>query len=779
MAKKGQVEIQVKLDSADAQKKATGFFGDLKNKAKDLGSSFSQMGGLAKAGLVGAIVAGAAMAVNALVDVGKAIINIGKEAAQFQNVKNAFGAMARGMGQDAEVMLEKMRTGIKGTVNDLTLMTEANKAMMLGLDMKRVDEMMNIALAASKATGQSVEQTTAAILGGLAEQKANMLESVGITFDANAAYAEYAKSIGKTADQLTNAEKKQAFLNEALKVGNKMAGAVGTGGLLTFDQALAKIGAGFDNIKAKLSATMLPALTALANMAAKAMDKMAALFKGGEAEGVSTSIFDKIGKAVAYVGGFISGYIGSWIKLFKGLGDVIKSVAKVMEESFAMMKAVINRDTDAAAAAFERLQAATENSIKVQGDLAITFAKAGLPAAVKNAHEAMDEYSASLVRVREEQEKAAQSAGKLGSSLDSAAPAKAGAPAKGGGGGWKGLDFGSEIDKASGAEAGFGGSLLSGIGTIKDTLVNSWNQIKSAELQMMGQRAEQINFFTGLFVTAAMNAKDEEIRIHREKWEAIMEQERAGYEAMQEQINQNLEQQLGTIRDAASSQAITEKEKADKITQAQAFAQEQRDKATKDFNKKQAENEAKKNAEMKRLEEERAAQEKSLKKQQALIGWVLASAQMEAQKRVQMTNIQISAISGAAQVVATMAGMLGPIGLVIGAGLAASIIAAAQVSRAAVASQFVLPPAELFLAEGGVVMPRPGGVRATIAEAGVPEAVIPLDKMGGMMGGGVTINVQNLYATDDLPAKLVDMIDKELYMRARVGQSVFAAEVSR
>lgn len=46
---------------------------------------------------------------------------------------------------------------------------------------------------------------------------------------------------------------------------------------------------------------------------------------------------------------------------------------------------------------------------------------------------------------------------------------------------------------------------------------------------------------------------------------------------------------------------------------------------------------------------------------------------------------------------------------------------------------------ELTLAEGGIVMPRPGGVKATIAEAGEAEAVIPLSKMGSM-GTTVVIN---------------------------------------
>jgi hypothetical protein len=43
------------------------------------------------------------------------------------------------------------------------------------------------------------------------------------------------------------------------------------------------------------------------------------------------------------------------------------------------------------------------------------------------------------------------------------------------------------------------------------------------------------------------------------------------------------------------------------------------------------------------------------------------------------------------------------------------------------------------LAEGGLVMPRPGGVLANIAEAGQPEAVIPLDRLNEFKGKGDVI----------------------------------------
>ena len=44
------------------------------------------------------------------------------------------------------------------------------------------------------------------------------------------------------------------------------------------------------------------------------------------------------------------------------------------------------------------------------------------------------------------------------------------------------------------------------------------------------------------------------------------------------------------------------------------------------------------------------------------------------------------------------------------------------------------------MAQGGIVMPSPGGSIVNVAEAGQPEAIIPLDRLG-KMGGGSTYNI--------------------------------------
>lgn len=68
---------------------------------------------------------------------------------------------------------------------------------------------------------------------------------------------------------------------------------------------------------------------------------------------------------------------------------------------------------------------------------------------------------------------------------------------------------------------------------------------------------------------------------------------------------------------------------------------------------------------------------------------------------------------------------LNPVGLVE---IAAGVAASAGIRAAA---------SSIKLAEGGVVMPRPGGVQATIGEAGKPEAVIPLNdpRAANIFGG--------------------------------------------
>ena len=69
------------------------------------------------------------------------------------------------------------------------------------------------------------------------------------------------------------------------------------------------------------------------------------------------------------------------------------------------------------------------------------------------------------------------------------------------------------------------------------------------------------------------------------------------------------------------------------------------------------------------------------------------------------------------------------------------------------------------MANGGIVMPRPGGMLAQIAEAGKAEAVIPLDRLERMIGGGgTTVVVQGNvgWSPEDL-ANIISRKQRQAY----------------
>jgi hypothetical protein len=99
----------------------------------------------------------------------------------------------------------------------------------------------------------------------------------------------------------------------------------------------------------------------------------------------------------------------------------------------------------------------------------------------------------------------------------------------------------------------------------------------------------------------------------------------------------------------------------------------------------------------------------------------------------------LNAIAGVVEAMAHEAEIIAGIAMAkaLGGNFAALAEAGAALGQVAAAYAAAGAIRAIPLAEGGIVMPTPGGTLARIGEAGKPEAVIPLDKMGGM-GGGVT-----------------------------------------
>ena len=201
-------------------------------------------GGMAKASsAMGNLASAAFRAAGPLIAVGTAIAGAGLALGKLalnSDVANAvaksFENLAAKAGFSADIMLTKMKQATNGTISDLELMKQANTAALLGLPLERMGEMMNIAKTSAKTTGQSMEFMLQSIVTGLGRGSKLILDNLGIMVNADKANENYAASLGKTAASLTETEKKQAFINEALRVGTENSNKAGLGTVTLTDQ---------------------------------------------------------------------------------------------------------------------------------------------------------------------------------------------------------------------------------------------------------------------------------------------------------------------------------------------------------------------------------------------------------------------------------------------------------------------------------------------------------------------------------------------------------------
>jgi hypothetical protein len=149
-------------------------------------------------------------------------LKFAKQAANIQQMEKAFNTMSGGV-NNASIAVEKLRDATNGTLSSFDLFQQANNAMVLGVT-RNADEMakmFDMAQRLGDALGKDVKLSIESLVTGIGRQSRLMLDNIGIIVKADKAYADYAREIGKTADALTDSEKKQAFMNAALEAGSE------------------------------------------------------------------------------------------------------------------------------------------------------------------------------------------------------------------------------------------------------------------------------------------------------------------------------------------------------------------------------------------------------------------------------------------------------------------------------------------------------------------------------------------------------------------------------
>jgi len=142
--------------------------------------------------------------------------------AKVESMERAFNTLA-GATEDSTQSLIKLRKATNNTMSEFDLFQQANNAMILGVadNSETMAEMFDIAQRLGRALGRDTASSVESLITGIGRQSRLMLDNIGIIVKSEEAYEDYAKKLGVTTDSLTDAQKKQAFLEATMESARK------------------------------------------------------------------------------------------------------------------------------------------------------------------------------------------------------------------------------------------------------------------------------------------------------------------------------------------------------------------------------------------------------------------------------------------------------------------------------------------------------------------------------------------------------------------------------
>ncbi len=156
-------------------------------------------------------------------------------------------------------MLGSMRGATSGLISDFDLMAAANKAILLGLPVT-ASSMGTLAQAATvlgRAMGRDAKTSIDDMTTALGRSSPMILDNLGLSVKVGEANEAYARSLGKSADALTEGEKKQAFYNAAMAAAQQKVADLG-GVHLTFGDRVQQARVIVGNMVDSLSRAVAP-----------------------------------------------------------------------------------------------------------------------------------------------------------------------------------------------------------------------------------------------------------------------------------------------------------------------------------------------------------------------------------------------------------------------------------------------------------------------------------------------------------------------------------------
>src|SRR3990167_3826418 len=141
-----------------------------------------------------------------------------RSSAATENAAASFAALTRDA-DGATATLDALRRGTAGATREVDLLVAANTAMLMGMPRSAaaMGELAEASRVLGRATGRTAAEAFNDIAIGIGRQSRLILDNIGLVVDADLAYKSFAKSIGKTTQELTVQEQKAGFYAAAME----------------------------------------------------------------------------------------------------------------------------------------------------------------------------------------------------------------------------------------------------------------------------------------------------------------------------------------------------------------------------------------------------------------------------------------------------------------------------------------------------------------------------------------------------------------------------------
>ena len=195
-------------------------------------SKMKETMGSGSSGLVGAY---ATLAAN--VFAATAAFNALRQAAQVETLVEGFTFLADTAGRSSQIISNNIREITNNALSMEQAMRSSAIAITSGFSTTQFERLVEVGKNASIALGRNLADSVDRLTRGVAKLEPEILDELGILVRLDTATREYAAALGKTASDLTDFERRQAFLNATIEQGEEKYSALsGTIDVNAFDK---------------------------------------------------------------------------------------------------------------------------------------------------------------------------------------------------------------------------------------------------------------------------------------------------------------------------------------------------------------------------------------------------------------------------------------------------------------------------------------------------------------------------------------------------------------